>query len=79
MLELAKNVTGNFQNESEAIENFKDLLMDRSQYYNKQPFPQNESLTEARKNCLSVVNAKKFCPKRWEALQTWFDAEAKVI
>jgi hypothetical protein len=75
---LAKNVTGH-SNESQAIKDFQDLLTDRSQYYNKQPFPQSESFAEARKNCLGVDNAKKFCPKRWEALQIWFDEEAKVI
>jgi hypothetical protein len=78
MLDLAKNVTTEYLNESQAIENFKNLLTDRSQYYNKEPFPQNESFAEAKKNCLGIENAKKFCPKRWEALQTWFDEEAKV-
>ena len=78
ILDLAKYVTGH-TNESQAIKDFQDLLTDRSQYYNKQPFPQNESFAEARKNCLGVDNAKKFCPKRWEALHIWFDEEAKVI
>ena len=78
ILQLAENVTGHL-NESQAIESFKNRLADRSQYYNKQPFPQNESFAEAKKNCHGIAKAKKFCPKRWEALQIWFDEEAKVL
>ena len=78
ILELVKNVTGHL-NESQAKESFKNRLADRSQYYNKQPFPQNESFAEAKKNCHGIAKAKKFCPKRWEALQIWFDEEAKLL
>ena len=74
---MAKNVTG-FENESVAIERFKVHLSDRSQYFNEKPFPQNESFEEARKNCQGIANAKKFCPKRWQAMQAWFDWSTKV-
>ena len=70
-------MTGLF-NESQATEKFKERLTDRSQYYNEESFPQNESFAVARKWCLNVVNATKFCPKRWEALQAWFDEQSKV-
>ena len=78
ILELAKNVTGH-TNESLVIENFKSLLTSRSQYYNEQRFPNNESLEAARKNCRNADSARRLCPKRWKALQLWFDEETRVI
>ncbi|XP_028411286.1 uncharacterized protein LOC114533865 [Dendronephthya gigantea] len=78
ILELAKNVTGH-TNESYVIEDFKSLLTNRSQYYNEQSFPKNESFETARKNCRNADSARRFCPKRWEALQLWFDEEARLL
>ena len=41
------------------------------QFFNSEPFPANESDTAAHKNCSDVKNAKKYCPKRWAAMQRW--------
>lgn len=77
IVEIAKNITGEL-NESLAIVNFKDHISERNQYYNKEPFPKNESDAKARDRCRRVSDAKRFCPKRWASLQLWFDEARKM-
>ena len=73
MLDIAKKVTGK-QNTSEAIVSFRKILSNLSlSYFNSEPIPANQSNEEAFAKCTSDRTAKKYCPKRWEALQKWFD------
>lgn len=47
-------------------------------FFNKEPFPANESDENAHNLCTSVEEAKKYCPKRWETMEKWF-AEARRV
>lgn len=70
-VEVAKQVTGD-QNETEAVKKFKKILSSPDNFYNKEDFPANESDDQAHRRCRSVEGAKKYCPVRWKALQSWF-------
>ena len=48
-------------------------------YFNEQPFPVSESDDNAFKKCFDAESAKKNCPKRWEAMQTWLKSTEEVI
>ena len=72
-------MTGVSDNDTEAVIQFKQKLNSSEMYYNTQPFPQNESDEEAHKKCRDIEGAKKYCPKRWEALQLWLDDSRKVL
>lgn len=50
---------------------FVPLLNAEDQWHNTEIFPDNESNPQAHKICSSPERAKKYCPKRWEALQKW--------
>ena len=47
-------------------------------FFNKEPFPANESNENAHNLCTSVEEAKKYCPNRWETMEKWF-AEARRV
>jgi len=66
------------ENETEAIREFKKRLNASDNYFNDKPFPANESDKNAHELCSSIDAAKKHCPKRWEALQSWFK-EARMV
>ena len=63
---------------SAAVESFKKKLKSQEMYYNKVPFPQNESTNEAYLKCDSVEGAKKHCPSRWKAITEWFERSQQV-
>lgn len=77
VLEVARNVTG-LDNNTEAVKKFREMLTDRSNYFNEEPFPKNESDEEAHKRCSNIEDAKKYCPKRWEAAEKWWAAARMV-
>ena len=54
-----------------AIREFKKELNASEQFFNSEPFPANESNTAAHKNCSDIEGAKKYCPKRWAAMEKW--------
>lgn len=74
---MAKQVTGD-QNETEAVKKFKKILSSPDNFYNKEDFPANESDEQAHRRCRSVEGAKKYCPVRWKALQSWF-RDARIV
>ena len=76
-MEAAKKDTGK-ENETEAIKQFRNKLDSPDNYFNVDPFPDNESDSQAHVRCSSIDGAKKYCPKRWEALQSWFK-EARMV
>ena len=45
-------------------------------YFNSEPIPKNESDKKAHRKCSDIEGAKKYCPKRWAALELWM-AEAR--
>ena len=55
----------------DAVDSFKKILNDQSSFFNDAQFPANESNEFAFGKCTSMTEAKKFCPKRYEAFQTW--------
>lgn len=69
----ARKVAENFEglSETRSVENFKKLLEKQSNYFNKKPFPANESGEIAFHACSNLKKAKVFCPKRFEAFQEW--------
>ena len=75
---MARNVTG-LHNDTEAVKKFREMLTERSNYFNEEPFPKNESNEEAHKRCSNIKDAKKYCPKRWEAAEKWWAAARMVI
>ena len=77
ILELAKKITKNTDQE-QAKTAFKRLISESSQYYNDGAIPANESDANAHKVCSSVKDAKKYCPKRFAAMNKWF-AHSKEV
>ena len=76
-MKAAKEVTGK-SNETEAIREFRQLLDSPDNYFNKVPFPSNESDAQAHARCSTIEGAKKYCPMRWKAIQGWFN-EARMV
>ncbi len=73
MVEIARNVTQVYHNETLAIENFQKILTNISvSFFNKEEIPKNESSGDAFKLCKSIEGAKKYCPNRWKAMENWF-------
>lgn len=68
-IKAAGNVTGKSGND--AVESFKKILNNQSSFFNDAPFPANESNEFAFGKCTSMAEAKIYCPKRYEAFQTW--------
>lgn len=57
---------------------FRERLNSSEFYFNSEQFPKNESDKEAYRKCSDIEGAKKYCPKRWAALQLWFAEVRKV-
>ena len=76
-VKAAKSVTGK-ENETEAIREFRSKLDSPDNYFNKDPFPDNESDAQAHARCSTIEGAKKYCPMRWKALQEWFK-ESRMV
>ena len=74
---MAKNVTGK-DNETEAVREFRKKLDSPDNYFNNEAFPANESDALAHARCSTIDGAKKYCPMRWKALQSWFK-EARMV
>ena len=66
------------QNDTEAVKQFRAMLTNQSNYFNDEPFPKNESNEEAHKRCSNTEDAKRHCPKRWEAAEKWWAAARMV-
>ena len=76
-MEIAKEVTG--ENDSNtAITKFRAILNSSASYFNAEPIPKNESDEEAHRKCSDIEGAKKYCPKRWAAIQLWFAESRKA-
>lgn len=71
-VEIAKKITGK-KNENQAIEELKERLKDQSMYFNDRKIPENESNKDAFSKCTSMEEAKIHCPKRHQAMLTWFE------
>ena len=71
-VEIAKKITGK-ENEQQAMEEFKKRLSSQSMHFNDEKFPENESGKDAFSKCTSMEEAKIYCPKRHQAMLTWFD------
>ncbi|XP_015750670.1 PREDICTED: uncharacterized protein LOC107330606 [Acropora digitifera] len=78
ILELARNITG-LDDTAAAIKEFRAKLSSQEMYFNKRPFPANESNPEAYARCNNLDGAKRFCPQRWEALQRWFKMSREAM
>ena len=76
-MEIAKEVTGENDNHT-AITKFRAILNSSASYFNAEPIPKNESGEEAHKKCSDIEGAKKYCPKRWAAIQLWFAESRKA-
>ncbi|KAL9986429.1 hypothetical protein ACROYT_G000576 [Oculina patagonica] len=76
-VEAAKGDTGE-DNKTEAIKQFRNKLDAPDNFFNVDPFPDNESDSKAHARCSSIDGAKKHCPMRWKALQSWFK-EARMV
>ena len=76
-MEAAKGDTGE-TNETEAIKQFRQKLDSSDNYFNDEAFPANESDSNAHTLCSSIDAAKKHCPTRWKAIQSWFK-EARMV
>lgn len=71
-VQIAKNITGK-QSEDEAVADFKKRLEDQSMFFNDEKIPENESNKDAFSKCTNMDAAKIYCPKRYQAMLTWFD------
>ncbi|XP_029193183.2 uncharacterized protein LOC114959365 [Acropora millepora] len=78
ILEVVREVTGETNN-VRAVEKFREKLNSSENYFNSEPFPKDESDEEAHKKCSDIEGAKKYCPKRWAAMELWFSESRKVM
>lgn len=78
ILALAREITG-LEDTEAAVKQFKATISSQDMYFNKEPFPANETGSDAFKRCSTIKGAMEFCPKRWEAFQTWLKASREVI
>ena len=78
ILALARKITG-LEDTEAAVKQFKANISSQDMYFNKEPFPANETGSDAFKRCTTIKGAMEFCPKRWEAFQTWLKASREVI
>ena len=77
VVDVAKLVTGMNDNDT-AVAMFRKKLNSSESYFNSEPIPKNESDKEAHKKCSDIDGAKKYCPKRWAALELWMAESRKV-
>ena len=75
---VAREVTGESDNDT-AVVKFREKLNSSESYFNAEPIPKNESDKEAHRKCSDIEGAKKYCLKRWAAMQLWFAESRKVI
>lgn len=61
-----------------AVTKFRAKLNSSESYFNAEPFPKNESDKDAHKKCSDIEGAKKYCPKRWAALELWMAESRKA-
>ena len=72
MIHLAKTYT-NISNWTTAVHEFQNVLNNLSVVsFHSTPLPVNESNEYAYTRCTSDESAKKYCPRRWEAMMKWF-------
>ena len=57
---------------------FRQKLNSSESYFNPEPIPKNESDKEAHRKCSDIEGAKKYCPKRWAALELWMAESRKA-
>jgi len=76
-VEVARQVTGEPDNQT-AVAKFRAKLNSSESYFNTEPIPKNESDEEAHKKCSDIEGAKKYCPKRWAALELWMAESRKA-
>lgn len=69
-MQLVKDFTGN-SDDIKARDLFISEIQAADKFFNDNPFPSNESDENAFIKCFDAVSAKLYCPKRWEAMQTW--------
>ncbi|XP_048583523.1 uncharacterized protein LOC5513995 [Nematostella vectensis] len=80
VLEIARDVTGESNNNATAVEAFIKRLNESDMFFDTVPIPANESDANAKDVCsYSLENAKTFCPNRWAAMQRWFDEARRVM
>eukprot|EP00794_Sanderia_malayensis_P009553 gene9553-10540_t len=80
VIEIAKNVTQIFSNETMAVESFQKILTNISvSFFNNKELPKNESSGDAFKLCKTIEGAKKYCPNRWRAMEKWFEFSRMVM
>ncbi|KAL9953420.1 hypothetical protein ACROYT_G040839 [Oculina patagonica] len=78
VLEIARSVTKQTSNDT-AKELFIKRLNESDMYFTDKPIPANESDKNAHILCSSEEGAKKYCPKRWEAMHNWFTEARRVM
>ena len=76
-MEVARQVTGELDNQT-AVTKFRAKLNSSESYFNAEPIPKNESDKEAHRKCSDIEGAKKYCPKRWAALELWMAESRKA-
>ena len=69
-MELVREYTGK-NDDTEARKLFLTEIESVGNYFNNKSFPSNESENNAFIKCIDDESAKAYCPKRWEAMQTW--------
>ena len=77
VVDVAKLVTG-MNGSDTAVAMFRKKLNSSESYFNPEPIPKNESDKEAHKKCSDIDGARKYCPKRWAALELWMAESRKV-
>lgn len=69
-MKLVREYTGK-NDDTEARNLFRTEIESVGNYFNDKSFPSNESENNAFIKCIDDASAKAYCPKRWEAMQTW--------
>ncbi|XP_031561184.1 uncharacterized protein LOC116297157 [Actinia tenebrosa] len=79
ILQIAREVTEEKDNETAAEEKFKKRINEDDMYFNEEEIPASESDERAHKLCRTDEGAKKHCPVRWKAIQNWFTYSRQVM
>ena len=69
-MKLVKEYTGE-SDDIKARNLFITEIQAADKYFNGESFPAGESDDNAFIKCFDADSAKLYCPKRWEAMQTW--------
>ena len=76
---VSMEVTEIRKDEAKAVSEFRLILKDlKKSYFNDEKIPDSESDENAHRLCSTEEGAKKHCPKRWEALEKWYDLAREV-